>query len=186
MVFGLAPAAAWIGGCIGADAVRGASSSAEYSRVSRPWPQSTSIRKVSSGCCTGWVLVTRMIGLPLRSTAKVKRRSVTMPCGGSRPMRWKVSGEARPARSCASSSGPLAMTGISASNGWPARDLTSIWPRPSAQAAELANASARPRAVRAKPDLTSGPIPKSGGDSKGVRPECATHSLSFHPKPLTG
>jgi hypothetical protein len=73
-------------------------------------------------------------------------------------MRWKVSGDARPARSCASSLLSLEMTGIYASNGWPARDLTSICPRPSAPAAPLAKANARANAVRAKPDLTDDPI----------------------------
>ena len=44
-----------IGGCAGAATVRGVSSSAEYSRTRRPCPQSTSIRKVTSGWLTGCV-----------------------------------------------------------------------------------------------------------------------------------
>ena len=55
MIAGASTVGAAISGCSGADTVRGVSISAEYSRTSRPWPQSTSTRKVSSGSLTGWV-----------------------------------------------------------------------------------------------------------------------------------
>ena len=126
--------ASWIGGCTGAAAVCGVSSSAEYSRTSRPCPQSTSSRKVSSGCCTGAALVTRITGRPRASSATENCRSDTMPCGGDRPMRAKVSGDARRACSASSSLESLEMTGISASKGWSRCDRTLIWPKPSAHA----------------------------------------------------
>jgi len=132
MTFGGAATGAWIGGCAGADTVFGVSSSAEYSRTSRPCPQSTSTRKLSSGWFTGCALVTRITGLPRASRATLNWRSAAIPVGGSRPMRRKVSGDASRACSCSSSAGSLEMIGISASSGWSSRDFTWIWPRPSA------------------------------------------------------
>jgi hypothetical protein len=134
---------AWIGGCSGAATVCGESTSAEYSRTSLPCPQSTSTRKVNSGSCTGSTVVMRITGRPCGSSAMANCRSATRPAGGSSPIRRKVSGDASRACSCSSSDGSLDTIGISASNGWPCLDLTSIWPRPSANAGPQASASSR-------------------------------------------
>ena len=101
-----------------APAVLGASISAEYSRTSRPAPQSTSIRKLSTGCSTGRIVVTRMTGLPLASLPRLNCRSAATPLGGARPTRRKVSGEASRACSAANSPGVVETMGISASSGW--------------------------------------------------------------------
>jgi hypothetical protein len=139
---------AWIGGCAGAATVRGASSSAEYSRTSRPLPQSTSTRKVTSGWRTGTLLVTRITGRPRSSRATLKSRSAAAPVGGSSPIRAKVSGEASRAWSCSSSAGSLEMMGISASKGWSIFDFTWICPSPSAAAGPAAMARATANAMR--------------------------------------
>ena len=148
---------AWIGGCAGAAMVSGASISAEYSRTSRPCPQSASIRKVSSGSSTGAVLVTRITGRPDASRATLNCRSWTSPCGGCRPIRAKVSGEARRACSWRSSDGSLETIGISASSGSPYCERTWIWPRPRANAGPASSASAR---THANLHLNSMPIPR--------------------------
>src|SRR5690606_10515830 len=85
MVLEGATAGASTGGCAGADTVRGASSSAEYSRTSLPCPQSTSTRKVSSDASTGSALVTRITGLPCGSSATVNCSPLTVASGGSSP-----------------------------------------------------------------------------------------------------
>jgi len=139
-----AAAGASITGCPAAASVPGALTSAEYSRTSRPWPQSTSIRKFTAATSTGVRLVTRTTGRPASSSAMVKSSSLTRPSGRGRPTRSNVTGDARRARSCSSSPGSLEMTGISASSGWPGCDLTLISPRPSARAALLSNASPSP------------------------------------------
>src|SRR3546814_13070965 len=132
---------AWIGGCAGAATVSGASSSAEYSRTSRPWPQSTSSRNVSSDALIGSALVTRITGLPCGSSATVNCSPLTVLSGGSRPTRAKVSGEASRACRFSSSPGSLEMIAISASSGSPRSDLTVICPSPSANAGIASAAS---------------------------------------------
>ena len=144
---GRATTGASIGDCTGADTVRGVSTSAEYSRTRRPCPQSTWTRNVSSGSLTGCALVTRMIGRPALLSAGANCRPATMPRGGCRPTRANVSGAASPARNPSSSAGSWEIIGISASNGWPMRDLTSICPKPSAAAPALASVSASARAI---------------------------------------
>ena len=134
-----------------APAVLGASISAEYSRTSRPAPQSTSIRKLSTGCSTGRIVVTRITGLPLASLPRLNCRSAATPLGGARPTRRKVSGEASRACSAASSPGVVETMGISASSGWLRLLLTWIWPRPSAHALPAASNSAATTAVRNVP-----------------------------------
>src|SRR5690606_23576817 len=122
-----------------ATALCGASTSAEYSRTRRPWPQSTSTRKDTACTSTGALLVTRTTARPWASALIANCRSRTRPVGGCRPTRAKVSAEARRTRAFSSSPGWLEMIGISASSGCPGPDSTRIWPRPSASALLLAS-----------------------------------------------
>ena len=157
--FGAGETGASMAGCSGALAVFGASTSAEYSRTSRPCPQSTSTRKFSTGCSTGRVLVTRITGLPRASLPRLNCRSAATPLGGASPTRRKVSGEASRACSASSSPGVVEMIGISATSGWLRRDLTSIWPRPSAHAFPAANSSAVAIAAVRNVLITPAPAP---------------------------
>ena len=143
----------------GALAVFGASTSAEYSRTSRPCPQSTSIRKFSTAWSTGWIVVTRITGRPRASLPRLNFRLAATPLGGARPTRRKVSGEASRACSASSLPGVVEMIGISASNGWLRRDLTSIWPSPNAQALPAASNKAAAIAPRIFP-ITCLPLPR--------------------------
>ena len=68
----------------GAATLCGASTSAEYSRTSRPEPQSTSSRKVSAGCCTGCCVVTRITG-GRRHPGRTRNRGRRPALGGARP-----------------------------------------------------------------------------------------------------
>ena len=104
-------------GCTPAAAVSGVSTKAEYSRTSRPLPQSTSIRKFSAPWSTGLRVVTRITGRPLPSLPRLNCKSAAIPLGGDRPMRRNVSGEASRACSAASSPGVVEMMGISATSG---------------------------------------------------------------------
>ena len=140
--FGAGETGASIAGCNGALAVFGASTSAEYSRTRRPCPQSTSTRKFSTDVSTGRVVVTRITGRPRASLPRLNCRSAAAPLGGASPTRRNVSGEASRAFSASSSPGVVEMIGISATSGWLRRDLTSIWPRPSAHAFPAASSSA--------------------------------------------
>ena len=146
--FGAATTGALIAGCSGALAVRGASTRAEYSRTSRPCPQSTSIRKFSTAWSTGATVVTRITGRPRASLPRLNCRLAATPVGGDRPTRRNVSGEASRACSASSSPGVVEMIGISASSGWLRRDLTSIWPKPNAHALPAASNSAEAIAIR--------------------------------------
>src|SRR5690606_26130197 len=148
MVLDGAATGASTGGASGADTVRGASTSAEYSRTRRPCPQSASTRKLSMGSWIGSTVVTRITGWPSSLRARLNRSSATMPCGGWRPMRAKVSGDASPTRKRSSSPGTLETTGISASSGSPRPDLRRICPRPSAATAWLASSSRAATAMR--------------------------------------
>ncbi|GAB1407213.1 hypothetical protein MASR1M8_11320 [Thermomonas brevis] len=143
----------------GALAVCGTSISAEYSRTSRPWPQSTSIRKFSTAWSTGRTVVTRITGRPRASLPRLNCRSAASPLGGDRPTRRKVSGEASRACSACSSPGVVETIRISASNGWLRRDLTSIWPSPSAHALPAASTKAAASAMRSLP-ITRSPQPR--------------------------
>src|SRR5690606_3750402 len=170
---------AWIGGWAMATALSGASSSTEYSRTRRPWPQSTSSRNVSSGWSIGAGLVTRTTGWPSASTATAKRRLETAPSGGSRPIRRNVSGDARRACSWASSPVLLEMIGISATRGSPGRESTSTWPRPRA----MAGSAVSDMAIASKATTTIGirlcthdPPPRSR-DSSRAQASSATNKL---------
>src|SRR5690606_6256973 len=116
----------------GAAIAVGASSTALYSRTSRPEPQSTSTRKASTGCCKGTSLVTRITGRPRPSTPTDSCSPVPATSGGCRPTLRKVSGDASRTCRLRSSEGSPATTGISASSGSPGFDLTWICPRPNA------------------------------------------------------
>src|SRR3546814_14554468 len=94
MVLDGAADGAWIVGCAGAATVSGASSSPEYSRTSRPCPQSTSSRHVSSDALIGSTLVTRITGLPCGSSAPVNCRPLPVLSGGSTPTPAQVSAAA--------------------------------------------------------------------------------------------
>ncbi len=120
-----------------AAAVLGASTKAEYSRTSRPWPHSTSIRKLIAGWSTAWLLVTRITARPRASCANWNCRLLTSPCGRSRPTRANVVADASATRALSSSPGSLEMTGISATSGCPGLDSTRISPSPNAIAAPL-------------------------------------------------
>ena len=141
---------AWIAGCSGASTARGAATSAEYSRTSRPCPHSTSTRNVSNGSLIGCSLVTRITGRPRPSSADVKRRLDTISSGPCRPMRAKVSADGTRASSCSSSAGSLDTIGISARNGSPIFDFISSCPSPRAAAAPLASSSTSVNAERAE------------------------------------
>ncbi|MCW0378698.1 hypothetical protein NB697_001544 [Xanthomonas sacchari] len=145
---GCAAAGASIAGASIAAAVLGASISAEYSRISRPWPQSTSIRKLSDGTSTGMRLLTWITARPLRVWVKRNCRSLTRPCGRSSPTRAKVAGEASATRARSSSPGSLEITGISARKGSPGLDSTRISPRPRASAAWLQASNSSAAAAR--------------------------------------
>ncbi len=114
---GTAAAGASIAGASIAAAVLGASSNAEYSRINRPWPQSTSIRKLSDGTSTGMLLLTRITARRWLVCAKRNCRLPTKPSGRCSPTRAKVAGEASATRAFSSSPGSLEITGISARNG---------------------------------------------------------------------
>ena len=133
---------AWITGASMGAVVRGASTRAEYSRTSRPWPQSTSTRKASAATSTGTLPVTRTTARSWASVVISNCRSRTSPVGGCRPTLAKVSDEASRARAFSSSPGSLEMIGISARNGSPGADSTRIWPNPSAIAPPLASSNA--------------------------------------------
>ena len=137
-----AAAGASITGSATAVAVSGAATSAEYSRTSRPCPQSTSIRKLSAGTCTGVALVTRTTARPFASWANWNCSSPTSPSGRDRPTRSNVAADASPTVARSSSPGSLEITGISATSGCPGLDRTRILPRPRASAALLYSPSA--------------------------------------------
>ncbi len=184
--FGAATTGALIAGCTGALAVRGASTSAEYSRTSRPWPQSTSIRKFSTAWSTGATVVTRITGRPRASLPRLNCRLAAAPVGAARPIRRNVSGEARRACSACSSPGVVEMIGISASSGWLSRDLTSICPRPSAAALPAASSSPVNTAIRNLP-ITRAPDVLPRSDSSRAQPSLATSSAictAFRAAPL--
>ena len=141
MTLDSAPAGATISGSLTAWAVEGASTSAEYSRTRRPWPQSASMRKANAGVSTGVCEVTRMIALPCALRVSSNCSSLTRPPGRCRPTRSNVTGEASPTRRFCSSAGSAEMTGISATRGCPGRDSTRMSPRPNAIAELLARAS---------------------------------------------
>ena len=137
-----------IAGCTPALVVRGASTSAVYSRTRRPCPQSTSIRKFSTDWSTGFSVVTRITGRPRASLPRLNCRSAAAPVGGARPTRRKVSGEARRACRASSSPGVVEMIGISASSGWLRCDFTWICPSPSAATLPAASSNAAATAIR--------------------------------------
>gem|GEM_PF-4384785 len=141
MVLESVPAGATISGSATASALDGASTSAEYSRTRRPWPQSASIRKLSDGVSTGACEVTRTTALPCALRVSSNCSSLTSPVGRCRPTRSKVTGEASATRRFSSSDGSADTTGISASNGCPGLDRTRMSPRPNASAELLARAS---------------------------------------------
>ena len=141
MVLESVPAGATISGSATASALDGASTSAEYSRTRRPWPQSASIRKLSDGVSTGVCEVTRTTALPCALRVSSNCSSPTRPVGRCRPTRSKVTGEANATRRFSSSDGSAETTGISASRGWPGLDRTRMSPKPRASAELLARAS---------------------------------------------
>jgi hypothetical protein len=105
MVLERVPAGATISGSATASALDGASTSAEYSRTRRPWPQSASIRKLSDGVSTGACEVTRTTALPCALRVSSNCSSLTSPVGRCRPTRSKVTGEASATRRFSSSDG---------------------------------------------------------------------------------
>ncbi len=141
MVSDSTPAGATISGSATASALAGASTSAEYSRTSRPWPQSASTRKLNEGVSTGVCEVTRTTALPCALRVSSNCSSLTRPAGRCRPTRSKVTGEASATRRFSSSDGSAEITGISASNGCPGLDRTRMSPRPRAMAELLTRAS---------------------------------------------
>ena len=148
MVLEGAGSGAWITGCPLATNAPGVSTRAEYSRTSRPCPQSTSTRKLTAATCTGSALVTRITARFWSSRATAKLSALTRPCGRGSPTRSNVVGDARRACSCSSSPGSVEMMGISASNGCPGCDFTRISPSPSAMAVLLSNSSTSPASRR--------------------------------------
>ena len=126
-----------------AGAMYGGSISAEYSRVTTPLPHCASIRKLRSGSVKRVAVVTRITGCPRVFWPTLNCRLAVSSPGWSSPTREKASGEARRTSSCSSSLAVAEMIGISATSGWFRPDFTCNGPRPMADAAGLASASAR-------------------------------------------